>query len=304
MGQQFGTEHRREGQGHEARKTDGGGHGDREFREKTSGFAGPETDRHEDCRKHKSRRQDSEHHLVGAPDGRQKRMFPFFDAAVNVFQHDDCVVHHHADGQNQRQKREDVDAVAEDVQNDERTDQGDRNSQRGDQRRLQGTKEQEDDQKNQHRRNQQGFLDLLDGSVDEFGLIPENPEFHSFRKALGEFFQERFGSIGNRQGVCGGLLVNPDSDHGLFVGGEELACVARTEGNLRHVAQADVIAVRAAFENHVAEILGRVVLTVKAHHEFTFGGLDSSAGIFHIFCIEGGFDVAHGDSARGHGGTV
>ena len=58
------------------------------------------------------------------------------DVPENIFEHDDGIVHHHADGEHQCQHGEDVDRVAEGVQDGKCADDGDGDGDGGDKRRT------------------------------------------------------------------------------------------------------------------------------------------------------------------------
>ena len=99
------------------------------------------------------------------------------DVAVDVLDHDDGVVDDEADGEHQRQQREQVDGVAERQQREHHADQRQRDGDDRDQRRAQIAEEQEDDDDDDQRRLEQRLLHLLDRGVDELGGVVGDGRF-------------------------------------------------------------------------------------------------------------------------------
>ena len=81
--------------------------------------------------------------------------------------HNDRVIHHDADGQHDRQKRDGVGGIADGVQHDECADQADRHRDRWDQRGAKIAQEQVDDQDDQDERLDQRLLHLMDRGGDK-----------------------------------------------------------------------------------------------------------------------------------------
>ena len=84
----------------------------------------------------------------------------------DVFNDDDGVVHHESRCNGQRHQGEVVDAVAEQVEHAEGSDEGNRNGDRGDHGGADAAKKNEYDQDHQADRNRHGLLDVQDGRAN------------------------------------------------------------------------------------------------------------------------------------------
>ena len=86
-----------------------------------AGDAAHEADGHEDAQEHERRGDDGARHVAHRLDRRLLRVeLACLDEELHARDHDDAVVHHHADCEHQPEQREDVDRVAENGHEDER----------------------------------------------------------------------------------------------------------------------------------------------------------------------------------------
>ncbi len=131
------AQHRRQGERDEQRDQHAGGdyHGERA--EELADDAREEDHRREDRHQRERGRHHREHHLAAAVDRRGYRVrVELFAMAVDVFEHHDRVVDHHADQQQQGEHGERVQRVAGKIDHGDRAHQRDRDGQRDYQRRA------------------------------------------------------------------------------------------------------------------------------------------------------------------------
>ena len=102
--QQFRGQHGGQGQGNQTGESDRRRHGQRELRKETPDLALQEGQGYEDGDQHQRRRDHREADLPGPPEGSDQRALAALDTPVDVLQHDDGVVDHQPDGQNQRKQ--------------------------------------------------------------------------------------------------------------------------------------------------------------------------------------------------------
>ena len=129
---------------------------------------------------------------------------------LDVLHHDDRVVDHNADGEHETQQREIVERKAKSRHDRKSADQRNRNRHDRDDGCAPTLQEQDDDQNDQSRRFEDGFVDLIHGLGDEFGRI----EGYAILQAGGEIAPRRLhcrnDTIGGLQGVGAGLLEDLD----------------------------------------------------------------------------------------------
>ena len=144
---------------------------------------------------------------------------------VRVLQHDDGVVHHDADGQREREQGEVVDREPEEVHDREGRDdrRGDREA--GDDRRPQVPQEEEDDHHDQAGREDQRLFGLLDGALDEDGLVERGRELHARRERRLDPRQLCADGVGHLDDVRLGLPDHADRDGRCAVESEGAALV-------------------------------------------------------------------------------
>ena len=114
-------------------------------------------------------------------DTRVERFHAPFDADVNVFGHDDGIVHHQTYGQDDGQHGKHIDGEARHVHHEEGTDQGYRNHDAGHQGDTPVAQEEEDDDDYQYKCLVDGTLYLGDGGPDELGVIESVAEVYVVR---------------------------------------------------------------------------------------------------------------------------
>ena len=104
------AKHRSERKGNESRDQNGHRDGDGEFVEQPPKNSAHEQHGNEHRRQRQRHRENGEAYLASAFEGRLKRRFALLDVTDNIFEDDDGVIDHKADGEDERHEREIVDA--------------------------------------------------------------------------------------------------------------------------------------------------------------------------------------------------
>src|SRR5690606_28103763 len=110
----------------------GGGHGEGEFGKEAAEVAFEKSDRGEDRDEDHSGGYHREADLTGAVVGGNQRRFSGFDAAGDVFEDHDGIVHHQPDSEDEGEEGKQVDGEAHKQKHRERGNQSDGNRDCGD----------------------------------------------------------------------------------------------------------------------------------------------------------------------------
>ncbi len=119
----------------------------------------------------------------------------------DVFHDNDGVVDDQADGRGEAAKCHQVEALADDPEEEDGDRDGDRDDQAGDERRSPIAQEEEEDEAGEHEADEDGISHAADGLMDEFGLIVKRRHVH----AGGQDGLERFDLGGDRGGDRNGV---------------------------------------------------------------------------------------------------
>ena len=163
----------------------------------------------------------------------------FFHDAFHVLYHDDSVVHHNTDGQNQAQQSQHVKRETEYQHEAESSDKGDRYGYDGYQRGAPALQGEEDYENHQYQCLEERLVHFVNGFRNVSGHVERNLIFQSFRKVLADFVHGilyifcHFHSIRSRQHV--------DTEYGGVAPVDTAFCVVRLgfERDAGYVAQAD-----------------------------------------------------------------
>ena len=271
-------EHRGQGQGDEAREDDRGGHRHRELTVEDADRAGHEGHRHEDRGHHQGDgddrpadlAQDLLHRLVGAQVRR-------LHLGVDRLDDDDRVVDDDADREDDGEEGDEVDADVQHRHEDEGADERDRHRERRDQRRAPIAEEDEDDQRHQGERLEEGVRDLIDGGVDEARDVVAYRVVHPRREGARLGRLQRLLDVGDHLlRVAAQGLLEDDRRRGVTVevgvDVEELAA----ELDLGHVLEPEHVAVGRRPDDDILVLLRLVVAALP--DEGVLEGLRRLAG--------------------------
>ena len=159
--------------------------------------------------------------------------------AFDVFDDDDGVVDHQADGEHDGQQGQQVDGEAENLHQKDRSDQRQRDRHHRDEDRAQRAEEQENDDDDDQQGVAEGLEDLADGIVDIFGGVVGDPRLHAGRQILLDPLHFGPHPGDDVEGV--GVGQRPDADEdGRLAGEVDLGVVVLgAEGDIGDVAEAD-----------------------------------------------------------------
>jgi hypothetical protein len=173
---------------------------------------------------------------------------------MHVFHHDDGVVDHQADGEHQRQQRQEIDGVAERQHHEERPDQRQRHRDHGDGDRARRPQEKENNHGDDQQRLGERAHHLVDravhvlrGIVDDFSVEPFGQLRLDRRKRLAHL-------VDDRQEVGARRHFDADVDRFLPVEGDRRVVVFRAQRHLGDIAQVHDRAVL-RLDDQVAELV-------------------------------------------------
>ena len=212
-----------------------------------------ERDRHEHGREHQRDGDDRGCDLGHrGPRGLKRRQAPVQEF-LDVLDHDDRVIHHQADGQDQAAEGQRVDRETERGHRRERRDQRDGDRQHRDDRRPQPLQEDEDNNHHQPERFDQRVFHLADVLVNVLRRVINDRVVESLREALLETIHLDAHLVDDGQGVGVCVLIDQDPAGRLAV---NIACrleVLRRELDPGNVPEADDRAVVVATDHDLLE---------------------------------------------------
>ena len=235
-------EERAQGRGqrerHEARDHDRESERQRELPVELAGDAAEERDGHEHRAKHEHdgdhRARDLAHRFERRLEGRHPVLA---HQALDVLQHDDGVVHHDADREDQREERERVYREAHCPEPGKGADQRHGHRDHRDERRSPGLQEEEHDREHQQRRLKNGFGYLPDRRIDEARGVERNGVVDVVGEAGLEVRHARSHELRDLERVGARLQERRHADGGLAVDGVVGVVVERAKLDARDVAQ-------------------------------------------------------------------
>ena len=304
--EQQSAQGRGQGQGHEAGEDHGQRDGDRELAIEHAGDTAEEGDRKEDADEHADDRDDRAGDLPHGFLGGLERAQPLLaHEPLSVLKHDDGVVDHDADGDDHREERQDVDAVAQDPQPGARADERDGYRDHRDDRGTPRAEEKEDDD-----RHQEGGLDeraphLADGGTHEAGGIERNTVLDVRRKLLGQVVHPHTDTVGGLERIGPGLQVDTDTGHGLTIQHAELLVALGTEFYAGDVTQAEHAIGGPRSQHDIAELLGGRQ-TPTGHDGYHEGGIhrrflaEAADRVLGVRGTNRADDLGRSDAERGH----
>ena len=219
--------------------------------------------------------------------------------AVNVFDHQNRVVHQHAYRHDHRQQGQQVDRVAHDLHVKNDTDDRQRNGYQRYQRRAEGTQRQEDNGNHDYRGDRQGADHLVDRCLDKFGGIVGYRRLQAGREGfleLGEFLVDQ---LDRGQRVAVGGAVDGDVDRGNAVEHDQRVVTLGAEFDIGDIAQAHhvhaVVADHETPENvRIARVGNRVDVGL---HQLAAGCTGGRLVVLLADCVD---DIGRRNVQRGH----
>ena len=254
-----GAERRGQDQGHQDRQRHRRHDGDGELAIDHAGRTAKEGHRQEHRRQHQADADQGAGDFLHRFQRRVIRteLFLMHDA-LDVFDHDNRVVHQQADDQHEREQRQRVYRVAEHGQDAEGAQQHDRHGNGGDQRGAPVLQEQVHHQHHQDDGFDQRHHHVADGKADEGGVVHRIDHLHARRQGGAQFFgallhqshgAERIGARRQHHGHTGGGVAIEQA--GDFVG-------LRAQFDAGDIAQAHDGAAGRGLQHDFAELLRRL----------------------------------------------
>ena len=217
--QQARAQGRGEAQGHEGGDAHGDDDGERELAVDDPHAPAHQGHGNEDRRQHQGHGDHRPGDLVHTLAGRLDRRQALLDhEPLHVLHHHDRIVHHQADGQHQTEQAQYVDGKARQVHAGKGPREGHRHHQGRDQGGTQILQEQQDDQKDQDHRLQQGLDHLLNRDAYEPGAVVGADPTHADRKVTHQLVHLDLDRGGHLQ--CIGLRGELDRKAGDRLGAQ------------------------------------------------------------------------------------
>ena len=216
MTQQLGRQRGRQGQRVDGRDDRRDGDGYRELFVELAGDTTHEGHRNEDGTQDQPDGQNRPRNFTHGLVGSLQRAEAQLDIAFNVFHHDDGIVHHDTDGQDQAEQGQGVDRVPQQIQKGEGPDDGHRDGNQRNDRGAPGLQEQHHDQDDEHHRFEQGVLHGVDGLTHKDGRVPDADVTHALREVLGQTVQLGVDRVCNLDGIGAGGEEKADGDFRVF----------------------------------------------------------------------------------------
>ncbi len=301
--QQDGGQGRRQGQGVERRDDRRDGDGQGELAVEQARQAGEEGGRHEHRAQHQRRGDDRAGHLGHGLFGRLDRRAAKRDVALDVLDHDDGVVDHDADGQDQAEQGQGVQPEAQHHHDREGADQRHGHGDQRDDRGAPALQEQDHHEDHQDQGLEQGVDHRIDGFMHEDGGVVDDVVLDPLGEILLQALHGGADGVGHLQGVGARALEDRQGDGFLVVEVAAQGVVVRAELDAGHVAQVADLASRARTHHDVAELLlgGQAALGVDGDLEVGLAGrgrrADLAGGDLDVLLAQGRDDVAGGHAA-------
>ena len=273
-----------------------------------SGDAGKETDRHEHGQKNQcggnTRTGNHPHGLDGCIPG--THMFLIHKPADALDDHD-RIVHHHADGEDQTEERDQIDAESDYFHEGEGADQGHGNGNGRDQRGTPVLKENISDQNDQQHGDVKGFRHFVDGCIDELrGVVGDSAGKIAGEGCLFDLRQPLIHEPGDLQTVGIVELIDRQQGGWFPVQSGDPVVTLGAHFHFGNIPQTDLRTVGVGTDDDVAEgfRIGHTALCGDREPcLLTFRGravAQGAGGNLHVLCRNGVLDVADGDPERSH----
>ena len=272
---------RDDGNGDDQRQNNGHRNGDGDVLEQLPDFEVHGQDRREHHYRSQRRDQHRTPDLLRSQERRLGGVVAFLAQPVDVFQHDNGGIDHHADGESNPGQGNDVDRPSHEGHGHEGTDHGNRYGQRYDQGGGAGTQEQQQDQGGQCTTDIDILFDQIDGGIDVGGLVVDLGQFQLGGRQDGFIqFSDRRVNAFHRIDDVGSGFAGRVEDHRRFAeaaDGRRRFFVAK--GHIGDIADRDPrdtagLRVFQAPQDNRFHVVDGFQFTFGAHHIAAFAFLD------------------------------
>ena len=248
--------HRRQSQCDDRRNRDRTDQGKREFGKQCTGQAALESDRHVHRDQHDGHRDNRPRQFSR----RHQRCLAWrqalLDMSIDVFDHDDGVIHDQSDGKYQRQQGQQIDRESERQHHRECADQRQRNRNQRDQDRTRRTEEREHDKGHDQQGFEQRVFDFGDRAVDELGSVVDDFAGDAVRQLRLHLRKGRTYAVNHVEQVRRRRYLDANVDGFFTVEGHARFVVFRTQRDIRHVLQTHDRAIT-LLDNQLAKFVER-----------------------------------------------
>ena len=221
----------------------------------------------------------------------------------DVFKHDNGVIDHKADGEDEGQKRQRVKAVAHKVHGETHPYQRDGYGDERNEGRAHRAQEKENDGENEDDRLDNRLVDRADGAVDEDRAVVGDVQLHALRQGFDDGRKDFLDFARNREGVRGRLLDDAKRDGVFTVESHHAALV-----HGRHFRAADVFqaheARAVAAQDEVFKLLHAAKVGFGEHREFALLAFDAARRNFDVLAAQRRFDLGGRQFRGGHAQRV
>src|SRR5208282_637625 len=252
-----------------------------ELAEETSDDVSHEQQRNQHRDQRNRERDDGEPDLPRSFQRRVQRRISGLQIAVDVFDHDDGVIHHKAGGDGQCHQRQIVQAVSQQVHHAKRAHDGEWNRDAGNKRGPQVSQEKENYNDHQHDGQRQLELNIFHRRTDRGGPVSKNLHFHGRGQRRLQLRQQFLDAIHHADDVRSGLALDVHDDRRNLVHPCREPRVFRAVNYIRYIAQSHGSAVAISDDDRLV-LGGGKKLIVGANRVGLARAIDYTLGLIHI----------------------
>src|ERR1017187_8519623 len=219
--------------------------------------------------------------------------------AMRVLDFHGGVVHQDADGQRQAAQRHHVRSLAQQVEENQRSQNGERNRDADNDSTAPASQEEQDHHAGEHRRDGSLAHHAVDGRPHEQRLVEELPHLESGRQAGHDFGQQGFDVIDYRQGGRLAVSHHRQQRAARTVGAHDAGLHRIAVPDLRHVFEVDRGAIDHA-QWHEVQFFHESRAGIDLNLIVLVADLGGSGPEDEVLIAQGGRDVGGGQSLGGH----
>ncbi len=247
---------------------------------------------------------DRKAHFPGAVPGGQQGRFPPLQMVVDVLHHHDGIIHHQADGKDQRQQGDEVDGKAEIPGADKGGDERYRHRNGRNERGAPLPEEQIEHRHHQHGADGQGLVHLVDRLLDKDGGVVIHLELGPLRQEALHLAEFLLDPLRHCQRVGGGLGDDADTQALFAVALIGAVFVLGSHLHVGDIGQIDALAVGGCGDLQLLEIFRCVVETGDLHRHGHGVVADLAPRQLDVLPLESLFHIAHRDATGRHVGRA